>query len=110
MRNFVTAMICCSLFTGCSFLSNLELPDTDNGGDTAKPTLKYTDQQHWDALATLVENGDVRHTDEIVWVADLLKKNGYLKDVSRVDSYRPKRETLDNGNRNFIANALRGGN
>lgn len=112
------------VLAGCSFLNNgggfSPTPDNntdntdvnDNTDDQVEPGPdgKYTEQEHWDALANLVELGRIRHTDEILWVANNLLALGHIRDMSRVEKYREKRITLDESNRAFEANHLRGGN
>jgi len=98
---------------GCSFIQDGPSDPVDPTDDTVNPepgpdTKPYTADEHWDALAKLVSSGGIRHTDEIIWVAERLKSLNYLTDITRVDKYRKKMVTLDESNRDFTANALRG--
>ena len=110
----VTPLILAGLMTlsGCSFLnSDVVTPDNNNDEQVLpEPGKKYPASEHWDSLADMVERGLIRHTDEILWIADNLKTLGHVEDLGRVEKYRAKRETLDASNRAFEANHLRGGN
>ena len=111
----VTPLILAGLMTlsGCSFL-NTDIVVPDNTDEQVLPEpdpgKKYPASEHWDSLANMVERGMIRHTDEILWIADNLKTLGHVEDLGRVEKYRAKRETLDESNRAFEANHLRGGN
>lgn len=99
--------------TGCSYLNNDGATRPDNTDEQVQPLpdgQSYPASEHWDSLADLVERGMIRHTDEILWIADNLKALGHVEDLGRVDKYRAKRETLDESNRAYEANHLRGGN
>jgi len=98
--------------TGCSFLNSDGVTPPDNNDEQVlpEPGKKYPAAEHWNSLANMVERGMVRHTDEILWIADNLKTLGHVEDLGRVEKYRAKRETLDESNRAFEANHLRGGN
>ena len=115
----VTPLILALLLTltGCSFLNSDGVTPPDNTDDQVQPEPQpepdgktYPASEHWDSLANLVERGMIRHTDEILWIADNLKALGHIEDLGRVDKYRAKRETLDESNRAYEANHLRGGN
>lgn len=97
--------------TGCNFIGGSgggnPTPGPD-GGDDVAPV--YTEDQHWEALAVLVENLEVSDTDEIVFVAQQLKRVGYLKDLARIEKFITGRcEAITDANKNHIANTLRGG-
>ena len=104
----ITASAAALLLSGCSFMNNPGPVLPDNTDDQVQPARTYTAAEHWDALAQLVERGEIRHTDELIWIAERLQSMEYISDISRIDSYRPKMEKIDESNRDFIANALRG--
>ena len=112
MRSVITATLALLVFTtGCSLMTNDNPDKPDNTDGQVQPDDRtYPASEHWDSLANLIENGMVRHTDEILWIADRLKTLGHVEDLSRVDKYRAKREILDESNRSFEANHIRGGN
>ena len=113
MRRLILTALMCITLTGCSLFISDGPTKPDNTDEQVQPddTKKtYPAEEHWGSLAALVENGLIRHTDEILWVADNLKALGHVSDLARVEKYRGKRETLDTSNRAFEANHLRGSN
>jgi len=116
----VTPIVLALLFilAGCSFLNSEDgLVKPDNTDDLVHPEPQpepgpkvYPASEHWESLANLVEAGHVRHTDEIMWIADRLESLGHVSDLARVEKYRAERAKLDESNRSFEANHLRGSN
>lgn len=67
-----------------------------------------SESDYWDAIAEQVERGRIANTDVILLIVDELKKDGVLKDVSRVDVWRPMVVQINEGNRGQVARKLRG--
>jgi hypothetical protein len=70
--------------------------------------VEPTEADYWNALADLVEAGRFTNTDQIVLTAKSQQKLGHLKDLSRLSEYEAKRSDVTDGNKNFIANKIRG--
>lgn len=68
-----------------------------------------TEQDYWEAIAERVEQGLIPDTDVILLIADNLKVDGRLTDLSRVQAWRPKRVEVTDANRAAVAKQLRGG-
>ena len=99
------------LITGCQLISQIdwELPDNPDNGNTVEPEDKYTEQDHWDALADFVEGGSINDTDQLTWVVNHLKSSGYLDDVSRIGVWAQELTPITERNQKEIADILRGG-
>ena len=86
------------------------LPDPFPKPDPEPPKpVEPTEADYWNALADLVEAGRFTNTDQIVLTAKSQKSLGHLKDLGRLSEYETKRSDVTDGNKNFIANKVRGG-
>jgi len=71
--------------------------------------VEPTEADYWNALADLIEAGRFTNTDQIVLTAKSQQNLGHLKDLGRLAEYESKRQDVTDGNKNFIANKIRGG-
>lgn len=113
MRRFIAIMLGMVLFCGCNFITAIPdaapKPDDDQVQPEPEPDHEYTEKQHWEAVARYISKGVFVNTDEVVWVVEQLKTAGYINDISRIEDMRKKCESIDESNRDFIANKLIGG-
>jgi hypothetical protein len=66
---------------------------------------------HWEAIAELIEAGEIPSTPALLALADRLQLSGRLSDLSRIEAWRPPAAAvvLDSANRAAVAARVRGG-
>lgn len=74
------------------------------------PVVVETESDYWDALAELVESGDIDSTETVLNLAERLKQTGHLTDLSRLNEWAPPHPLvrIDDVVRAAVAAKIRG--
>lgn len=73
-------------------------------------TFKVDEEKAWAFMAYLVQEGRWTETDQIVRTAEEMQKQGTLKDLSRIEPYRPSNLKINDSNKPQVIKQLTGGN
>lgn len=73
-------------------------------------TIETTEDDYWDSLAALVEQGRITDTDVVCKLVELLKADGLIRDDGRIAEWKVLggRKQIDDANRMSIVLTLRG--
>ncbi|MFV0446347.1 MAG: hypothetical protein ACK5Q5_22465 [Planctomycetaceae bacterium] len=74
------------------------------------PVVVETEADYWDAIAELVESGDIDSTETVLNLAERLKQAGHLTDLSRLEEWAPPHPMvrIDDVVRSAVADKIRG--